>query len=140
MALVDWSSGEIEAFLRMQFHAQDVYYREHFADASYEVIVEDGTPVGRLYLDRRPHELRILDIALLPQHRGKGIGSGLMTAILNEGCDRGLPVRIHVERNNPAMRLYRRLGFSTVEDQGVYWLMAWYPERVEVAGGEGDTV
>jgi len=137
MALVDWSPGEVEAFLRMQFRAQDTYYREQFPDASYDLVVADGVPMGRLYLDRRADEVRILDIALLPEHRGKGIGSRLMTTILNEAKESGLPVRIHVERSNPAMRLYRRLGFSKVEDQGVYWLMVWYPEPGE-GGGEGD--
>jgi ribosomal protein S18 acetylase RimI-like enzyme len=86
-------------------------------------------PVGRLYLHRRQDEIRIIDIALLTEHRGKGIGSLLMLDILEEATQAALPVRIHVERNNPALRLYQRLGFRAIADQGVYWLMEWHPDR-----------
>jgi ribosomal protein S18 acetylase RimI-like enzyme len=84
-----------------------------------------GRPIGRLYVDRREDEIRIIDIALFPEHRGKGIGSRIMETLLDEGKDSGKPVTIHVEKNNPALRLYRRLGFTKVEDQGVYDLMEW---------------
>ncbi len=90
----------------------------------------EGEPIGRLYLDRRPGELRIIDIALLSEQRGAGIGGALMQTVLDEAALLGKPVRIHVEKNNPAMHLYDRIGFRQVEDQGVYWLMEW------TAGGE----
>jgi len=124
-----WSDEEKQAFLDMQFHAQHTHYQKHFPEASYDVIEQAGEPIGRLYLDRRPGELRIIDIALLPEKRGGGIGGGLMRQILDEAAISGKPVRIHVERNNPAMRLYTRLGFQKVEDQGVYWLMEWLPVK-----------
>ena len=82
-------------------------------------------PIGRLYVDRRTEEIRIIDIALLPEYRGKGVGSKLIRALLDEAEQERMPVRIHVERFNPALRLYRRLGFKVVEDEGVYYLMEW---------------
>jgi len=125
MALVPWSDKEKEAFLRMQFEAQDKYYREQFRDAEFSVMKLAGRPIGRLYVDRREDEIRIIDIALLPEHRGKGIGSRVMKSLLDEGKNSGKPVRIHVEKNNPALRLYHRLGFTKIEDRGVYDLMEW---------------
>jgi len=127
LAALDWDEGEKEAFLRMQFRAQHTYYTDQFAGAAFDLIVSGGRPVGRLYLDRRQGELRIIDIALLPEYRRQGIGSRLLKEILAEAQQAGLPVRIHVERNNPALGLYQRLGFRRIEDQGVYYLMEWTP-------------
>ena len=84
-------------------------------------------PLGRLYVHRGETDIRIVDIALLPEHRGRGIGSHLLRAILDEAAKRGRTVSIHVERFNPALRLYERLGFAHVADTGVYYLMEWRP-------------
>ena len=123
LAQTPWSVEEKEAFLKMQFEAQHDFYQKQFPSASYQIVERNGAPIGRLYLDRRPGELRVIDIALLPEERGAGIGGRLMQDVLDEAALLGKPVRIHVERNNPAMHLYDRLGFRRVEDQGVYWLM-----------------
>lgn len=124
---VPWSDAEKDNFLRFQFHAQKTYYDEHFKDAEFSIIEVDGKASGRLYIDRREDEIRLVDIALLPETRGRGLGGRLMADILAEGEQKGLLVRIHVEHNNPAMRLYKRLGFEKIEEQGVYWLMEWTP-------------
>jgi ribosomal protein S18 acetylase RimI-like enzyme len=104
----------------MQFDAQDAWWRENYADASFDVIVADGEPAGRLYVHRGPSEIRIVDIALMPEHRGNGVGTRLLEDLLAEGDAGGKSVTIHVERMNPALRLYERLGFSVAEDKGVY--------------------
>ena len=130
MDQVPWSPEEKENFLRFQFHAQKTYYDEHFADAEFSIIESEGEALGRLYIDRRKDEIRLVDIALLPEARGRGIGSELMADILAEGEAKNLLVRIHVEHNNPAMGLYKRLGFKKIEEQGVYWLMEWTPQSL----------
>ena len=127
MAVVPWSEEEKASFLRMQFEAQHKYYQAVFPGAEFLMIERRGKPVGRLYLDRRDDEHRLIDIALFPEHRGKGLGGKLMRGVLDEAGAAGKKVRIHVERNNPAMRLYIRLGFVRIEDQGVYHLMEWSP-------------
>ena len=129
LAVVDWSEAEKAAFLEQQFEAQHGYYQAQFPDAAFQVIERDGEPIGRLYLDRRADEIRIIDIALLPAHRRAGIGGALLREILGEAAAAGKAVRIHVERNNPALALYHRLGFKEIEDQGVYLLMEWSPAR-----------
>ena len=115
-----WDDAQKDAFLRMQFDAQDAWYREHYAEASFEVIKADGEPAGRLYVNRGRSEIRIVDIALLPEHRGDGIGTSLLRDLLAEADAVGKRVTIHVERLNPALRLYERLGFALAEDKGVY--------------------
>jgi ribosomal protein S18 acetylase RimI-like enzyme len=87
----------------------------------------ENEPAGRLYVARWQREIRIVDIALLPAFRGRGIGSRLITELLEEGSRKGKNVSIHVETFNPAFRLYQRLGFEVVEDKGVYLLMEWHP-------------
>lgn len=127
MALTGWGQAEVEQFVRLQFQAQHEHYQTHFPTAEYSVIEKAGRPIGRLYLDRRPDEIRIVDIALLPAERRAGIGGALLRDILDEASVTAKLVRIHVEQNNPAMRLYDRLGFVKIEEQGVYWLMEWSP-------------
>lgn len=120
-----WDEAAKEAFLRQQHHAQHSYYQQQFPAASFDIIQADNRYVGRLYVDRRADEIRIIDIALLPQHRRQGIGAALLTDILEEASEAGLPVHIHVECSNPALHLYRNLGFKELENQGVYLLMEW---------------
>ena len=125
LAPVHWSQAQKLQFLRAQFEAQDCHYRTHYADTKRRVIRRDGKRAGRLYLQYRDDELRIVDIALLPEYRGRGIGTELLTRVLNEARASGKAVRIHVEKNNPAYRLYRRAGFGKIEDKGVYDLLEW---------------
>ena len=125
LSVVPWSAEQKADFLRMQFEAQHAYYQEQFPAASFDLVLVNGEPVGRLYLDRRGDEIRIIDIALLAEFRGQGTGSKLLREILQEARDLQIPVRIHVESNNPAMSLYRRLGFEMIEEQGVYYLMEY---------------
>lgn len=127
LAVLDWDETQGEAFLRMQFNAQHTYYVHQFGQAAFDLILLDGEPIGRLYVDRRADEIRIIDIALLTEYRRQGIGSRLMKGILVEAESAGLPVRIHVEQNNPALGLYTRLGFERIGDEGVYYLMEWRP-------------
>ncbi len=129
LAPTGWPREQIEAFLRMQFRAQDTHYRSYFPDAAFDVIVCAGEPAGRLTVDRRPAEIRVVDIALLPEFRGRGAGSALLRALLAEAAAAGVPVRIHVEANNPARRLYDRLGFVQTDTTGVYHLLEWVPPR-----------
>ena len=133
LAQVPWDEGEKETFLRMQFNAQHKYYQEQFLNAEFQIILLDDRPIGRLYVDRRPDEIRLIDIALLPGERNGGIGTLLLKELLVEAAWVGKPVRIHVERFNPALRLYEQLGFSRIDDQGVYHLMEWSPNQRRAA-------
>ncbi len=123
LAPLGWPDAQKEAFLRMQFNAQHSYYMEQYAKAKFQIIVLEQEPVGRLYTDVWEDEIRLIDIALMPEHRNKGIGSYYLQKVIDEGERAGLPVRIHVERFNPALRMYKRLGFEKIGDTGVYYLM-----------------
>lgn len=123
LALTDWTDEQKAAFVRHQFDAQAHHYRQHYPGATFDVVLVDGEPAGRLYVDRWPEETRIVDIALLPEWRGRGVGRELIERIQAEGRE----VSIHVERFNPAQRLYARLGFVAEEAGPVYVLMRWTP-------------
>ena len=122
-----WDDAQKEAFLRHQFDAQDAWWRENYADASFDVILVEGEPAGRLYVHRGGSEIRIVDIALLPEQRGNGVGTRLLDELLAEGDADAKSVTIHVERMNPALRLYARLGFALAEDKGVYLFLERRP-------------
>lgn len=123
LAVTDWTDEQKTAFLQMQFVAQHKFYQDNYIDTDFLLILHDGTPVGRLYVARWPDEIRIVDIALLPACRGTGVGTTILRDLLAEADAAGKPVRIHVERENPALRFYQRLGFVMIEDKGVYLFM-----------------
>ena len=126
-----WSDSQKLTFLDQQFTAQSIYYSDQFRKAEFLIVLKKSNPIGRLYIDRRADEIRIIDIALLPEYRQKGIGSYLLKNVLSEAQQAGKPVRIHVERFNPALHLYHRLGFKNIGDTGVYYLMEWSAPGVE---------
>jgi ribosomal protein S18 acetylase RimI-like enzyme len=125
LAMTPWNEEQRAAFLRFQFDAQHAHYRQQYPDASYEVILSDADPVGRLYVARRPGEIKVLDLTVLPQHRDKGIGSRLMNEILSEANNDGKSVLIWVEQTSPAQELFKRLGFSKIETDNYQDLLEW---------------
>ena len=125
MKLVDWDDIQKTSFLKMQFDAQHEYYIKQFSDAAFDIIEFEHIPIGRLYVERRTGEIRIIDIALLTEYRNRGFGGCLLKGLLDEATTNNNSVSIHVEKNNPALSLYKKLGFIQVEDQGVYYLMKW---------------
>lgn len=125
--VVDWTAEQTAAFVRQQFEAQHHHYRKYYPEASFDLVLEDGVPVGRLYVARWTREIRLVDIALVPAARGRGLGTALVRDLLAEGERTGKAVSIHVERFNPALRLYRRFGFREIEEKGPYFLMEWRP-------------
>lgn len=127
---VDWTDEQKAAFVSHQFHAQHQYWQENYTNTSWDLIVADGVPIGRLYVARWPEDIRVVDIALIPEHRGGGVGTRLLRGILAEGDASGRKVSIHVEIYNPARRLYERLGFVQAGERGVYLLMERYPAAV----------
>ena len=121
--------GEPEkvAFLDHQFAAQSQHYAKHYPTARFDIIEKGGERIGRLYVDVWPEEIRIVDIALMPEHRGAGVGTLLVTQVLDEARASGKSVSIHVEVFNPALQWYQRLGFRQVDTNGAYYLMRWQP-------------
>lgn len=124
-----WSAQQKAAFLDQQFRAQTMHYDRFYADAARGVILVHGVRAGRLYLLQGKHDLRIVDISLLPEYRAQGIGSALIRAVFDQAISTRSKVSIHVEIFNPARRLYERLGFVQAGDAGVYILMEWYGDE-----------
>ncbi len=127
LAQVAWGPGQQEQFLMMQFDLQDAGFRRAFPDATYDVVEVAAVPVGRLYVDRTEECLRIIDIALLPEARGAGVGARLIEQVQQEAGASARAVSLHVARRNRAGNLYRRLGFEIVSEDDVYQLLEWRP-------------
>jgi ribosomal protein S18 acetylase RimI-like enzyme len=128
MAIVPWSAEQKEVFIRMQYAAQKDYYRKEFPQAVHEIICLDGLPIGRLFVDRRPDALHILDITIVPQHRGRGAGSLLMCGLLHDARQASVPASVYVESFNPSLRLFERLGFQKDHEDGFQILMKFHPQ------------
>ena len=118
-----WDDEQRKAFLEMQFRAQHMSYRAQFPNADHQIILKDDQPIGRIMVTRTDDEFRLVDIALLWESRGSGIGTQLVRALVEEASRAGKPLRLTVLRTNPAARLYERLGFTVVGDNGLYFQM-----------------
>lgn len=125
LSVTGWSDGQKTAFCQMQFNAQAEYYRIHYSTARFSIILKSGEKAGRLYVNRGAREICIVDIALLPAYRGAGIGTYLLSDLREEARADGKILSIHVEKFNPALEWYERMGFQRVEDKGVYFLLHW---------------
>ena len=121
----NWSDEQKAMFCRMQFNAQTTDYQRNYPDASFDVIERDGVAAGRLLVLREDEKIHVIDIALLPEHRGAGIGTKFLRELQEEATAAGKKLSIHVEQFNPARRLYERLGFQQIEEKGIYLLMQW---------------
>jgi ribosomal protein S18 acetylase RimI-like enzyme len=127
LSALAWSEAQRELFLSLQLEAQERHYRTSYPHAHFNVIEHDGAPVGRLIVDRGESLIRLVDIALLPAHRGAGLGSALLRELQEEAAPKGSAIVLHVVRTNPALRLYERLGFRVVREEAIYVAMEWRP-------------
>jgi GNAT superfamily N-acetyltransferase len=127
LAQVPWTKEQRQAFIQYQFNAQQDHYLKTYPGASHDIIISNGRRVGRLYVARLDHEIRIIDITLLPAERNSGIGSYLIKQLLDEANRTGRLTRIYVEDFNPSLRLFERFGFSRSEQQGIHILLQKTP-------------
>lgn len=118
-----WNEAQRSAFIRMQFTAQRQHYLKHYPNARQELILLGEQPIGRLYVNRGEQEIHIIDITVLPEHRGRGIGSSLIKSLIEEATEARKSTTVYVEGFNPSRRLFERLGFEEIETDGVNLLL-----------------
>ena len=130
VAATQWPEEMQQAFLAQQHQAQHHHYQAHFPKAEWLIVEAAGEPVGRLYLDERNDDLHLIDISLIPERRGGGIGTAILGDLIDQARGLGKTVSLFVEPPNPARRLYERFGFTPdpEHETAVYELMVWRPE------------
>ena len=126
-----WPPEMRRSFLEMQFRASQGW-RQTFPDAESQIVMLDGANAGRLIIHRTREELRVVDIALLPQHRNGGIGTALLQRVFGEAAATRKPLRLKVLKGSRAGRLYARLGFAGVDESGMHIEMEWRAAPVPV--------
>jgi N-acetylglutamate synthase-like GNAT family acetyltransferase len=119
-----WSPAQQAEFLKLQFAARQSHYQDRYPNATFQLILREGKPAGCFHIDRRPEEIYVVDLALLPHYRD-GTGRTVLRGLLAEAARAGLPVMGHVEILNPALRLFQRLGFVIVEGAGPHYRVRW---------------
>jgi len=126
-----WPPAQQEAFLRMQFNAQQQWYAATYSTAESQIIEQDRAPIGRIIVQREAAIWRLVDISLLPEHRGRGIGGELIRALIKECAASGAVLQLQVVNTNPAQRLYSRLGFIKTGEDPIYTQMELRPQKAE---------
>lgn len=126
LAQAQWVEGQKEMFIRWQFDLQRREYDARFPDAAYHIIVVDQQPAGRIWVGSDDEQIRLLDIALLPEFQKRGVGTALLRRLMDVAAKKGKVLRHMVfVLNNDGKRFYERLGFVTIEDLGAYQHMEW---------------
>lgn len=133
MATVPWSDEQKQAFLQKQFEAQNISYRERYPNASFDIIKLNDERIGRFYLAELADEIRIIDLAVLPQHFNREFYIKLIEKVLKKGEIDGKPVQIYLESFNPLAEIFARLGFQKAGEHGIYFLWRHLSAVVEVA-------
>lgn len=127
--LLDWPQDQWDEFVRMQFGMQHTQYMRNYRNPTFDIIICDGQPAGRLYVDHAKAGIRIIDIIVMPEFRRQGIATHLLAALIDEAEAVGVPLSLHVEHNNPILSYYERLGFRICADREVYQYMERQPNR-----------
>lgn len=131
----EWDMVQLNSALRAQlmehqFRAQSMSYRAQFPTARFDIIELNGCPVGRIVVDRPGTMIHIVDQAVVPANRNRGIGTIIMRMLMDEAARAELPVRLKVaSTNDPSIRLYLRLGFVPIEIVPLYVEMEWRHHR-----------
>jgi GNAT superfamily N-acetyltransferase len=127
MQLAGWDSATQTLFIKMQFNAMRRGYASMFSDAEFSIILSEGKPIGRILVHRAHREIRLVDLALMPDWRDRGIGTGLLQSLQTEARQNGWPVRLQVLKMNRAARLYERLAFVRTGGDQMYDHLEWHP-------------
>ena len=122
-----WAEDRISEFLGMQYEAQQNFLESEYKRATDEMVLWQGEPAGRLIVERREHEIRCVDVALLPEHRNSGIGAFLIQKLQDEARREKKPLRLQVIRFNRAVNLFERSGFVRTSETGTHFQMEWTP-------------
>ena len=136
LAQATWQPGQLEAFVKWQFEMQRAEYQARYPDAEYDLILVDDRPAGRIWIGRDAEQIRLLDIAVLPEFQNRGVGTLLLRWLIEESktADKALRHMVFV-MNNDAHRFYERLGFAVIEEFGAYKHMEWKSDPATVPGG-----
>jgi GNAT superfamily N-acetyltransferase len=124
---LEWTEERISEFLEMQYEAQQRFFESEYKRADDEIILWQGKPAGRLIVERREHEIRCIDVALLPEHRNSGVGTFLIRKLQDEARQAKKPLRLQVIRFNRAVNLFERSGFIRTSETGTHFQMEWLP-------------
>ena len=125
LALVPWTAAQREFFVSLQANAQRQHYRAQCPAAEELLILLDEQPAGRLYIDRRATELRLLDFTLLPEHYASPAGPQLLRTLMAEAAAADLAVTIHLQPGDPLQALFEQLSFAPVGNNGIHVLFEW---------------
>jgi ribosomal protein S18 acetylase RimI-like enzyme len=127
LAQTGWPPEAQAHFLAQQFDLQHRHYMEYYPETERLVLERDGAPIGRVYVEETPEMIHLIDIALLPDSRGGGIGTAIIGDLQLQAAERRRKIVLYVEKTNPVRSLYGRVGFAAVKDEGVYDMMEWIP-------------
>ena len=122
-----WDEPRISEFLDMQYQAQQNFYNSDYPEATDELILLENKPIGHLMVESRPHEIRCIDLSLLPEYRERGLGTGIIQQLQERARREQKPLRLQVIRYSRAVNLFDRLGFVRTSETGTHFQMEWRP-------------
>lgn len=127
LAAWGWEPAQQDAFLRIQFMAQQQSYEWQYPGMDHQLILVEGRKAGRIIVWRSENGIRLVDVTLLPEYQGRGIGTSLLRGLQGEAVQAGNPLTLSLLKTNTgARRLYEQLGFTEADDHDPYRTMVWH--------------
>ena len=123
MSASGWPLAQVEAFLRSQFELRERQYRLAFPQGTFEVVLAEGVPVGRVASCASAEASHLIDFALLPECQGQGLGTRILKNLLARSEQKARIWTLQVDRQNRARKLYERLGFCADGGDEIYLSM-----------------
>lgn len=125
LTALGWDAERVRNFLETQYAAQQRFLQAGYPQGEDRIIMLDTQPIGRILVERNEQEIRVVDVALLPQYRNSGIGTYLVRELLAEAARLGKPFRAQVIRSSAAVGLFERLGIVKIGETGSHYQMEW---------------
>ena len=127
-----WDRASQQQFFAQQLDAQRRSYEIRYPTSTDAIVMSDGVAIGRILVDRSGDAIVLVDVCLVPVARGRGIGTQLLADLQTEAERLGRKVNLQVATGNPAQRVYERLGFTVVGENGMHHAMEWVAVPVAV--------
>jgi len=125
-ASLGWDDLQLRSILQMQYRARAKGYAEQFADLKDFVILDSKQqPIGELLLHEAAGEIRIVDVCISSSKQGRGVATRLLRELQQEAIVKEATITLRVDHENPARRLYQRLGFQKITGDALQIEMQW---------------
>ncbi|MBN9671257.1 GNAT family N-acetyltransferase [Roseibium aggregatum] len=115
----------LEALGRLDCERAEKAFETYFDCNEIRLVMVEETVVGWIQVSEEPSRLNLDQIYLLPSYRNRGLGTLLIEDVMKNATAMEKPLHLSTVKGNPAISLYRRLGFTFFSEDETKIHMQW---------------